>query len=291
MPFDASSVAPSVRVIVVANEKGGSGKSTVAAHIAVALLKTGQSVATLDLDFRQRTLTHTIDNRLVWARQKGKELPTPTHFCFDEESEFKTAQEEAAGATLFAETLASLAANHDYIVIDTAGHNHYLGRLAHAAADTLITPLNDSFVDLDVLASVDPDTLGVTGISHYAHTVAEARAERKAAGKADIDWIVLRNRLSSLSSRNKRQVGAALEELSRRLGFRSIEGLAERVIFREFYPRGLTALDDLDEATLGTRPTMSHVTAQLEIQALLASLLSGYLVKEDAEPIEDRRVA
>lgn len=291
MTSEDSSVSPRVRVIVVANEKGGSGKSTVAAHIAVALMKSGQSVATLDLDFRQRTLTHTIDNRLVWARQKGKDLPTPTHFCFDEETEFKTADEETAGARLFADTLASLAADHDYIVIDTPGHNHYLGRLAHAAADTLITPLNDSFVDLDVLASVDPDSLGVTGISHYAHTVADARAERKAAGKADIDWIVLRNRLSSLSSRNKRLVGAALEDLSRQLGFRSIEGLAERVIFREFYPRGLTALDDLNEGTLGTRPTMSHVTAQLEIQTLLSSLLSGFLVKEDPAPVQDRRVA
>lgn len=285
------SAASSVRVIVVANEKGGSGKSTVAAHIAVALLKTGQSVATLDLDIRQRTLTHTIDNRLVWARQKGNDLPTPTHVCFDEETDFKTAEEETAGQTLFSDTLASLAENHAYIVIDTPGHNHYLGRLAHVAADTLITPLNDSFVDLDVLASVDPETLGVTGISHYAHTVEDARAERKKAGKADIDWIVLRNRLSSLPSRNKRLVGAALDQLSQQLGFRLIEGLAERVIFREFYPRGLTSLDDLDEGTLGTRPTMSHVTAQLEIQTLLASLLSGYLVKPVAEPLQDRQVA
>jgi chromosome partitioning protein len=280
-------------VIVVANEKGGSGKSTIAAHIAVALMKSGESVATLDLDVRQRTLTHMIDNRLVWTRQKGIELPAPTHVCFDEEIDCKTAEEETAGRALFADTLASLAASHSYIVIDTPGHNHYLGRLAHAAADTLITPLNDSFVDLDVLASVDPDTLGVTGISHYAHTVEDARAERKAAGQADIDWIVLRNRLSSLPSRNKRLVGAALDQLSQQLGFRSVEGLAERVIFREFYPRGLTALDGLDEATLGTRPTMSHVTAQLEIQTLLASLLSGFIVKTDMETWQEpeRKIA
>ena len=291
MTLETSSLTPSVHVIVVANEKGGSGKSTVAAHIAVALMQSGQNVATLDLDFRQRTLTHYIDNRLVWARQKGKELPTPAHVCFDEEIDFTTAAQEAAGRALFSDTLANLTADHSYIVIDTPGHNHYLGQLAHVAADTLITPLNDSFVDLDVLASIDPDSLGVTSISHYAHTVEDARTERKASGKADIDWIVLRNRLSSLPSRNKRSVGVALDELSRHLGFRLIEGLAERVIFREFYLRGLTALDELNEVTLGTRPTMSHVTAQLEIQALLGSLLTGYLPEVDAVSQPERKIA
>lgn len=272
---EASSCAPCVRVIVVANEKGGSGKSTLAIHIAVALLRSGQSVATIDLDSRQRSFTHYIDNRLAWARQRGKQLPAPTHICFDEDAEFSTAEDEAAGRTALASTLASLAGNHSYVVIDTPGHNHYLMRAAHAMADTLITPLNDSFVDLDVLGSVDPETFGVTGVSHYARFVEEARRERQLAGKTETDWIVLRNRLSMLTSRNKRFVGDALRDLSQRLGFRCIEGLAERVIFREFYPRGLTAMDDLDEATLGTRPTMSHVTAQLEVQNLIAALLGA----------------
>ncbi|MGA2565291.1 MAG: division plane positioning ATPase MipZ [Pseudolabrys sp.] len=267
-----NSCAPCVRVIVVGNEKGGSGKSTVAIHLAIALLRSGQSVATIDLDWRQRSFTHYIDNRLAWSRQRGKELPTPTHVCFDEEAEFLTAEDEAAGRAAFTSAFETLAANHSYIVIDTPGHNHYLARLAHTLADTLITPLNDSFVDLDVLGSVDPETFGVSGISHYAQTVEDARRARQAAGKPDMNWIVLRNRLSTLTSRNKRFVGDALQDLSRRLGFRCVEGLAERVIFREFYPRGLTAVDDLDEITLGTRPTMSHVTAQLEVQSLLAAL-------------------
>jgi chromosome partitioning protein len=51
--------------------------------------------------------------------------------------------------------------------------------------------------------------------------------------------------------------------------------LTERVIFREFYPRGLTAVDDLDETTLGTRPTMSHVTARLEMENLLGAMRLG----------------
>ena len=269
------SSGPCVRVIVVGNEKGGSGKSTVAVHIAVALLKLGQSVGTIDLDTRQRSLTHYIDNRLAWARQRGKELPAPDHVCFDEEAEFSTAEDEQEAHAAFLNTIETLSANRNYIVIDTPGHNHYLSRLAHAMADTLITPLNDSFVDLDVLGRVDPETFGVTGISHYARIVEDARRERRSAGKPDTDWIVLRNRLSTLSSRNKRFVGDALNDLAQQLGFRCIEGLAERVIFREFYPRGLTAIDDMDEGTLGTRPTMSHVTAQLEVQNLLAALLGA----------------
>ncbi|MGH6726040.1 MAG: division plane positioning ATPase MipZ [Pseudolabrys sp.] len=275
MILDNQTCTPGVRVIVVANEKGGSGKSTIAIHIAIALMRSGQGVATIDLDARQRSFTHYIDNRLAWSRQRGKVLPAPTHVCFDEESEFATSEDEAAGRAAFTSTLEHLAAHHSHIVIDTPGHNHYLTRLAHSVADTLITPLNDSFVDLDVLGSVDPETFGITAISHYARVVEDARAKRKLDGKPDIDWIVLRNRLSTLTSRNRRCVGDAIQGLSQKLGFRCTEGLAERVIFREFYPRGLTAVDELDEITLGTRPTMSHATAQLEVQSLLGSLLGA----------------
>jgi chromosome partitioning protein len=284
--------APCVRVIVVANEKGGSGKSTIAIHIAIALMRSGQSVATIDLDSRQRSFTHYIDNRLAWSRQRGTELPAPTHVCFDEESEFSTAEDEAAGRAAFTSTLETLAGSHSYVVIDTPGHNHYLTRLAHSMADTLITPLNDSFVDLDVLGSVDPETFSVTGISHYARIIEDARRQRQVDGKSDIDWIVLRNRLSTLTSRNKRFVGDAIQDLSQKLGFRCIEGLAERVIFREFYPRGLTAVDELDETTLGTRPTMSHVTAQLEVQSLLAALLGAPVGNAgDADTIDQAHAA
>jgi chromosome partitioning protein len=274
MMHDSSSSTPCVRVIVVANEKGGSGKSTVAIHLAIALIKSGQSVATIDLDCRQRSFTHYIDNRLAWARQCGKELPAPTHVCFDEEAEFST-EDEAAGRSALISTLENLANNHSYVIIDTPGQNHYLPRLAHSMADTLITPLNDSFVDLDVLGSVDPDSFSITGISHYGQFVEDARRARQMEGKSDLDWIVLRNRLSNLASRNKRFVGDAIRDLSQSLGFRCIEGFAERVIYREFYPRGLTAVDELSESTLGARPTMSHVTAQLEVQSLVAALLGA----------------
>jgi chromosome partitioning protein len=264
--------APRVRVIVVANEKGGSGKSTISANVAIALLRAGQCVATIDLDRRQRSLTHYIENRQAWAQQRGKVLPMPTHVCFDADAALSG--DEVAARAAFVQTLDGLAENHDTIVIDTPCQNSDLVRLAHVMADTLITPLNDSFVDLDVLANVDAESFRVADVSHYAQLVKDARRERLFAGKPDTDWIVLRNRLTHLPSRNKRSVGEALEELSQRLGFRCVEGLAERVIFREFYPRGLTAVDDLNAAILGSRPTMSHATAQLEVQALIAALLA-----------------
>ena len=284
-------LASRARVIVVGNEKGGSGKSTVAIHIAVALMKSGQSVAAIDLDSRQKTFSHYIENRRAWAEQAGRELPIPKNFWFEDKADYPTPDSETAEGNAFTDTVHTLSASYDFIIIDTPGHNRYLMRLAHAMADTVITPLNDSFVDFDVLGAVDPATFGVTGISHYAQLVERARRERLLADQQAPDWIVLRNRLSSLGSRNKRFVGQALEELSQRLNFRCADGLAERVIFREFYPRGLTAVDDLDEATLGTRPTMSHVTARLEMESLLGAIGLGDAVASDGAMFDLNRDA
>ena len=277
----------SARVIVVGNEKGGSGKSTVAMHIAIALTKSGQAAATIDLDTRQKSFTHYVDNRRAWARQATRKLDIPEHFCFGNLN-YPSADEEAAGCKALEDTVDTLADRYGVVVIDTPGQDSYLARHAHSLADILITPLNDSFVDLDVLGTVDPATLRVTGVSHYAQMVEDARGQRRVRDSGTIDWIVLRNRLSTLGSRNKRLVGECLQELSRRLNFRHIEGLAERVIFREFYPRGLTAVDDLDEATLNARPTMSHITARLEMLKLLAAMgLDRAMASESADQGRD----
>ena len=262
-----------IRVIVVANEKGGSGKSTVAMHIAISLIKAGQRVATIDLDARQKSFTHYVENRRGWAKHIARDLEIPDHFCFGSLN-YPTAEDEAAGCKSLTETVDALASTYDVIAIDTPGHDSNLMRLAHSLADILITPLNDSFVDFDVLGTVDPETYAVTGTSHYSRMVQEARRQRP-RDQAPTDWIVLRNRLSGLGSRNKRLVGEGLKELSRTLDFRCVEGLTERVIFRELFPRGLTAVDDVDEIALGTRPTMSHVSARLEMQNLLSMMLLG----------------
>ena len=262
----------SAHVVVLGNEKGGAGKSTIAMHIAVALLNFGQRVATIDLDLRQRSFTHYIENRRNWAKHSGSALTLPVHYAVPRGSTQSLDDNEAIEFTGFVDALTAVEQTHDFIVIDTAGSDSHLTRLAHSMADTLITPLNDSFVDFAVLGTVDPATYSVTGESHYARMVREARQQRRVVDGVLMDWVVLRNRLSMLDSRNNRRIVQVLGELSARLGFRSTDALAERVIYREFFPRGLTALDDLDEKTLGARPSLAHETARQELMSLMQTL-------------------
>jgi len=262
----------SAHVVVLGNEKGGSGKSTTALHIAVALLKAGQRVATIDLDSRQKSFTHYIENRRAWSQRARVKLEMPTHYCIARGEGASLDANEAQEFASFSQAIGAIEHSHDVVVIDTPGNDTYLMRLAHSMADTLVTPLNDSFVDFDVLGRIDATNFTVTGESHYAEMVRESRRQRRLVDGRLTDWIVVRNRLSALSSRNKRLVGEGLSELSKRLAFRSVDGFAERVVYREFFPRGLTALDDLDEATLGTRPSLSHITAREEVITLLNAL-------------------
>ncbi len=262
----------SAHVVVLGNEKGGSGKSTTALHIAVALMKAGQKVATIDLDSRQQSFTHYIQNRRDWAERAKIKLELPTHYCVPRADGNSVEANEAAEFASFSRAIAAIEHSHDVVIIDTPGNDTYMMRLAHSLADTLVTPLNDSFVDFDVLAKIDQTSFTVKGESHYAEMVREARRQRRLVDGKLTDWIVVRNRLSALGSRNKKLVGEGILELAKRMGFRYVDGFAERVVYREFFPRGLTAFDDLDEQTLGMRPNMSHLTAREEVIALLNAL-------------------
>ncbi len=262
----------SAHVIVLGNEKGGSGKSTTAMHVAVALLQAGQRVATIDLDSRQKSFTHYIDNRRDWAERARIKLDVPMHYCVARGDGLRVDEIEAQEFAAFAEAVSAVENSHDFVIVDTPGTDSYLMRLAHSMADTLITPLNDSFLDFDVLGTVDATTFELTGVSHYAEMVREARRQRRLVDGGLVDWVVVRNRLSSLGSRNKRLVGQGVDQLAQQLGFRAADGFAERVIYREFFPRGLTALDELNEDTLGQRPSLSHVTARDEVKALIEAL-------------------
>lgn len=262
----------SAHVVVVGNEKGGSGKSTTAVNVALALLKAGQRVATVDLDSRQSTLTRYIDNRRAWAKRAKLDLELPMHFRIARGEGVRVDENEAAEFGSFAQAITSVEHSHDFVVIDTPGADTYLTRLAHSMADTLITPLSDSFLDFDVLAAIDPQTFQVTGTSHYAEMVREARRQRRQVDGKMIDWVVVRNRASMLGSRNKRLIGNSVHELAGQLGFRFVEGFAERIVYRELFPRGLSALDELDEQTLGTKPSRAHLTAREEVESLIAAL-------------------
>jgi chromosome partitioning protein len=240
--------------IVFANEKGGTGKSTTAVHTAIALAAMGSRVAALDLDSRQRTMTRYLENRDSTMRRLETQLPQ-ARFAVYEEGPLQAA-------------IDAVSADADVIVIDTPGRDDPNAREAILKADTLVTPMNDSFVDLDLIGQVHPENFKVTKPSFYAELIWNSRTQRaKATGKS-VDWVVLRNRLQHIDSHNLRRVGAALDELARRVGFRVIPGLGERVIYRELFPKGLTLLDLAQLGEVG----IAHIAARQELREMVSGL-------------------
>lgn len=250
-------MADGLHVIVFANEKGGTGKSTTAVHVAIALASKGARVAALDLDHRQRTLARYLENRQETVRRTGNDLPVPRFRAHDGHS-----------MELFTEALDDLGHGADYLIIDTPGRDDPFGRIAVTNADTLVTPMNDSFVDFDLIGHVDPDSFKVTRPSFYSELIWETRKVRAREGGGTIDWVVLRNRLQHIEARNMRRVSEALDQLSRRVGFRVISGLSERVIYRELFPQGLTMLDSKAFGAMG----LGHVAARQELREMMSGL-------------------
>jgi chromosome partitioning protein len=259
-------------VIVLGNEKGGSGKSTTAMHVIVALLKGGRKVGAVDLDLRQRSLSRYIENRKKFTEIKGKTLEFPLVVEVQPSNLDSREASKDQETENFRAALSGLE-GCDFVVMDCPGANTHLSRLAHLHADTIITPLNDSFVDFDLLARLDPETGRVAGPSLYSEMVWEARKQRAMTGvPGGIDWVVMRNRLSATRARNKKKMGDKLEDLAGRIGFRLARGFGDRVIYRELFPMGLTLLDLGGRDSPVRLSTMSHITARLEIRSLIACL-------------------
>ncbi|MBD8547609.1 division plane positioning ATPase MipZ [Sphingomonas sp. CFBP 8760] len=244
-------------IIVFANEKGGTGKSTTAVHVAIALAARGARVSCMDLDHRQRTVGRYLDNRAATIRSRGIDLPMPRHATHDGASE-----------DFFAETWHSLITDCDFLIVDTPGRDDPFARTAATLSNTLVTPMNDSFVDFDLIGQVDPDTFQVTRPSFYSELIWDARKQRARADGTTIDWVVLRNRLQHIEARNMRRVSDALAQLSKRVGFRIIPGLGERVIYREMFPQGLTMIDAREFGSMG----IGHVAARQELREMMAAL-------------------
>ena len=257
-------------IIVVGNEKGGSGKSTTCMHVATALVRMGHRVGALDLDLRQRSFGRYVENRLAYLRRTGLTLPSPNYQDMPELDASTIPPGENAYDHRLSAAISALEPLSDFILIDCPGSHTRLSQVAHSLADTLITPLNDSFIDFDLLARVDYETGKVIGPSIYSEMVWNARQLRAQAGLKPIDWIVLRNRLGAQQMHNKKKVGAALEDLSKRIGFRVAPGFSERVIFRELFPRGLTLLDLKDTGV--DQLNISNIAARQEVRDLLREI-------------------
>ncbi|MEJ0059680.1 MAG: division plane positioning ATPase MipZ [Terricaulis sp.] len=281
--FETDSALKQAHVIVVGNQKGGAGKSTVAMHLVVALMRMGRRTGTLDLDVRQRSLTRYIENRGRWIAARGAKLPTPQVLELSESRQRLLDTAEAEDEAGFRTAVRRLNETCDFIVVDSPGGDSYLSRLAHACADTLITPLNDSFVDFDLLGDIDPNAPELVRPSVYSEMVWESRKRKAQAERTPIDWIVMRNRTSAsrIEAKNKQRVGEALKTLASRIGFRLAPGLSERVIYRELFPQGLTMLD-LDAEGADGEMRMSHLAARQELRDLFITLKLPGL---DGEPL------
>ena len=257
-------------IIVVGNEKGGAGKSTVSMHIATALVRLGHRVGAVDLDLRQKSFGRYLENRAKYLAKTEVSLPSPNYIDLPEVDPATLNPGENIYDRRLAMAVAALEPDHDFILIDCPGSHTRLSQVAHSLADTLVTPLNDSFVDFDLLAHVDTDGRKIIGPSVYSEMVWSARQLRAQAGLKPIDWIVLRNRLGAQAMVNKQKMEGALANLAKRIGFRVAPGFSERVIFRELLPRGLTLLDLKD---VGVKQlNISNVAARQELRDLLKSI-------------------
>ncbi len=259
------------QVIVVGNEKGGAGKSTLAIHIACGLLHAGRRVAIIDLDLRQRSMSHFFSHRAAWTAANNVVLPMPIEPDLGDGKALARAAEAEQLATFEAAFAEAQAA--EVILIDTPGGDTALSRAAHARADQIVTPMNDSFVDFDMLGSVDPVTLDLLKPSTYSESVWEARKHRaiKEGRHAAIDWIVVINRMAVAEARNRRRLEERMLKLAKRVGFRVGPGLRDRVIYRELFPFGLTVAD-LSNEVRPVAVSLAHVAARQEMRNLMQSL-------------------
>ena len=242
-------------------------------HLVVSLLELGYSVASIDADVHQRSLTQYLDNRRSHIYKSGRALAMPEHGLFEADiNPLEYSFQEHVESKIH-----RIADAHDIVIIDTPGQKSLLAKVLHSLADILVTPINDSFVDVDVIAKLECpgdgslDHLRIKKESHYAEMVREARKRRANRDGGFMDWVVLRNRLSSLDARNKRRMETVLGELSTVLDFRLVSGLSERVIYRELFPSGLTLMD-MGLSTGGSPLALSHVAARQEVRALVEAL-------------------
>ncbi|NDB84399.1 MAG: ATPase [Alphaproteobacteria bacterium] len=259
-------------VFVVGNEKGGAGKTTCTMHLIAGLLDKGYKVSSIDVDCRQGSLSRYIENRRRYNEQNpDHNVPMPTHYLLSESKLDSVKQRQEEELMTFESIINRAKEESDFVVVDTPGTYSFLSSIAHSNADTVITPINDSFVDIDVMAKIDPHTMKVIGPSIYSQMIWEQKMAKAQKGGGSIDWVVMRNRLGSVDAKNRHNVAKVLDELAQRIAFRQAPGFGERVIFRELFLMGLTLLD-LKKSSYSKSFNLSHIAAKQELQNLFGVL-------------------
>ena len=168
------------------------------------------------------------------------------------------------------EVIESKQNEYDIIIIDTPGTFSHLSNAGHKNADILLTPVNDSLVDIDVLANIDPNTKEIISESQYTENIRNIQKKRAELGKDELFWIVLRNRISHIDAKNKREVDSILKQLQDKIGFTYTSGIGERVVYREMFLKGLTILDLLKIGD--TEISISHIAAKNELLTVLNTI-------------------
>lgn len=276
-------------IIVFGNEKGGSGKSTTAMHTAIGLLRLGYRVGTIDLDARQGTLTRYLKKRFDYITNNREQLPSPAHMAIEKSTCETIAEQEAEEEAFLIMGLEELNHVSDFIVIDTPGTDSFLSRLAHSYADTLITPMNDSFIDLDLLADINMKNHEVKGPSVYSKMVNEQREIKRLRNGTGIDWIVMRNRVTHLNTNNNKIISELLETVSKLANFRLAPGFGERVVFKELFLKGLTLLDLKEDQNGGL--TMSQISARQEVRNLIIEIKPELAKGYATPPAKEKKTA
>lgn len=247
-------------VIVLGNEKGGTGKSTLAMHLAIRLMQENFKIAVIDLDGRQGSLTKYIENRKRFCSNNNVSLPIPSLYVFEP-------QKDEANKSEIKNLINDLKGRFDALILDTAGSRNYLFELAHEYPHTLITPISDSLIDLAAIADINPQTGEILRAGHYAEFVWDVKKKLAAQNLPCLNWVVCGNKISSFNSNNKKTVFAKLENISKLYGFRFSAGLKDRVIYKELFLDGLTVLD-MNTPELHKRMTVSHLSAKMELNSL-----------------------
>jgi chromosome partitioning protein len=237
-------------------------------HLAIGLLQRGASVGSIDLDSHQQSLSRYLSNRRLWCLDNSVSLMAPDHRLIEpslQDSRSAAFQQDLQSLN---DALATLKSRCDIVLVDCPAGDGSLSRAAHAAADVLVTPLNDSFIDLDPLLQFRPGSFQLLALGAYFRMLWELRNERHRQGRKAFDWIVLRNRLSGLADQNKKDLSHILGKVAPIMRFHLAQGLGERIIFRRLFAQGLT-LFDIDEAKTFILPSHSHEAARSELGDLL----------------------